>query len=168
MCPPLSDLAISLFLPKATEATPTNHIVSRLTRYVSAETGDSCAVAKFAVAKRIHIWPFLTGVDVASVPGAFAIVAFGSSLTDGDGSTTDTNRRYPDVLSDRLQKPVYSWKSVSVLNKGIIGNRLLSDSPNQPGSSFGTALGESGLGRFDRDVREQTGVKYVIVGLGIN
>jgi lysophospholipase L1-like esterase len=165
--PPLSDLAISLFLPKATDAT-TNHILAKQTSYVSPETSDSCAVTKFPVAKKIRNWPFLTGVDVAAEPGAFAIVAFGSSLTDGDGSTTDTNGRYPDVLAERLQKAGRSWANISVLNEGIIGNRLLTDSPNQPGSPFGAALGQSGLTRFDRDVLEQAGVKYIIVGLGIN
>jgi lysophospholipase L1-like esterase len=165
--PALSDLAISLFLPKATEVT-TNHILAKQTSYVSPETGDSCGAAKFPVAKKIHSWPFLTGVDVAAAPGAFAIVAFGSSLTDGDGSTLDTNGRYPDVLADRLQKAGGRGTNVSVLNAGIIGNRLLSDSPNQAGSPFGASLGESGLARFDRDVLEQAGVKYVIVGLGIN
>lgn len=165
--PALSDLAISLFLPKATEVT-TNHILAKQTSYVSPETGDSCGAAKFPVAKKIHSWPFLTGVDVAAAPGAFAIVAFGSSLTDGDGSTLDTNGRYPDVLADRLQKAGGRGTNVSVLNAGIIGNRLLSDSPNQAGSPFGASLGESGLARFDRDVLEQAGVKYVIVGIGIN
>jgi lysophospholipase L1-like esterase len=163
--PPLSDLAISLFLPKATDAT-TNHILAKQTSYVSPETGDACAAVKFPVAKKIHTWPFLTGVDVASAPSAFAIVAFGSSLTDGDGSTTDTNGRYPDVLAERLQKD--GKLNVGVLNEGVIGNRLLNDSPNQAGSPFGAALGESGLARFDRDVLEQAGVKYVIVGVGIN
>jgi hypothetical protein len=58
--PALSDLAISLFLPQATEAT-TTHILARQTSYVSTETGDSTANAKFPVAKSIRSWPFLTG-----------------------------------------------------------------------------------------------------------
>ena len=165
--PPLSDLAISLFLPKPTEAT-TSHILAMQTSYVSAETGDSCAAAKFPVVKKILSWPFLTGVDVGAAPGTFAIVAFGSSLTDGDGSTLDTNGRYPDVLAERLQKAGAPWTNVGVLNEGIIGNRLLSDSPQQEGSPFGAALGESGLARFERDVLSQAGVKFVIIGLGIN
>jgi len=163
--PPLSDLAISLFLPEATNAT-TNHILAKQTSYVTLETGDVCAAAKFPVAKKIRSWPFLTGVEVAASPGAFAIVAFGSSLTDGDGSTTDTNGRYPDILAARLQKD--GKLNIAVLNEGIIGNRLLNDSPNQEGSPFGAALGQAGLTRFDRDVLDQAGVKYVIVGLGIN
>jgi lysophospholipase L1-like esterase len=165
---PLSDLAVSLFLPDKTEAT-TSHLLAKQTSYVSAETGDSCAAAKFPVAKKLRSWPFLTGVDVAasSSSGAMAIVAFGSSLTDGDGSTTDTNGRWPDILAERLQKD--GKLNAGVLNEGIIGNRLLSDSPpQQEGSPFGAALGQAGLARFERDVLAQAGVKYVIVGLGIN
>jgi len=33
---------------------------------------------------------------------------------------------------------------------------------------FGRVLGESGLKRFERDVLAQPGVKYVVLGLGIN
>ncbi|HEY6306654.1 MAG TPA: SGNH/GDSL hydrolase family protein [Candidatus Angelobacter sp.] len=165
--PALSDLAISLFLPKSTEAT-TSHILAKQTSYVSPETGDSTAEVKFPVAKTIRSWPFLTGVDVVASPGGAAIVAFGSSLTDGDGTTLDTNRRWPDVLAERLQKDAARKAEVGVLNQGIIGNRLLKDSPQQAGSPFGAGLGQAGLARFERDVLAQAGVKYVIVGLGIN
>jgi len=164
--PALSDLAVSLFLPKATEAR-TSHILAKQTSYVFPETSDSTAGIKFPVASKLHSWPFLTGVDVAASSGAIAIVAFGSSLTDGDGSTTDTNMRWPDVLAERSQKEG-GRKNVGVMNEGIIGNRLLSDSPQQEGSPFGAALGQSGLARFERDVLTQDGVKYVIIALGIN
>jgi lysophospholipase L1-like esterase len=165
--PALSDLAISLFLPKTTPAT-TLHILAKQTSYASSETGDSTAAVKFPVGKEIHYWPFLTGVDVEASPGAAAIVAFGSSLTDGDGTTSDSNRRWPDVLADRLQKGASGKAEVGVLNEGIIGNRLLYDSPKGADNPFGAALGEAGLVRFERDVLAQPGVKYVIVGLGIN
>src|ERR1700730_3925387 len=89
--PALSDLAISLFLPETTAAT-TSHPLARQNSYVSSDTGDSTADVKFPVAKTIHSWPFLTGVDVAASARGAAIVAFGSSLTDGDGSTLDITR----------------------------------------------------------------------------
>jgi lysophospholipase L1-like esterase len=165
--PALSDLAISLFLPQHAEAN-TSHSMAKQTSYVSPETGDSTAEVKFPIAKTIHTWPFLTGVDVAASPRGAAIVAFGSSLTDGDGTTLDTNRRWPDVLAERLQKDAGGKAEVGVLNEGIIGNRLLNDSPKQADNPFGAALGEAGLARFERDVLAQAGVKYVIVGLGIN
>jgi lysophospholipase L1-like esterase len=165
--PALSDLAISLFLPQRTEA-KTSHSLAKQTSYVSPETGDSTAVVKFPIAKEIHSWPFLTGVDVGASPAAVAIVAFGSSLTDGDGTTADTNGRWPNVLAERLQKSAGRNAEISVLNEGIIGNRLLNDSPKDAGNPFGAALGQAGLARFERDVLAQAGVRYVVVGLGIN
>jgi lysophospholipase L1-like esterase len=165
--PPLSDLAISLFLPQRTEA-KTSHSMAKQTSYVSPETGDSTDAVKFPVAKTIHSWPFLTGVDVEASRSAAAIVAFGSSLTDGDGTTADTNGRWPDVLAERLQKGAGGTAEIGVLNEGIIGNRLLYDSPKGTDNPFGAGLGQAGLTRFERDVLAQAGVRYVIVGLGIN
>jgi len=91
----------------------------------------------------------------------------------------DTNRRWPDALAERLQKAGGRGKELGVLNEGIIGNRLLSDtdSPRQAGgppplgpvlAQLGPALGQSGLKRFERDVLAQAGVKYVVVALGVN
>jgi len=176
--PALSDLAISLFFPEAAAVT-TSHILAKQTNYVSAETGDATAHVKFPVAQTITAWPFLTGVDVATSSHGASIVALGSSLTDGDGSTKDANRRWPDVLAERLQKAGGEDAELGVLNEGIIGNRLLSDtqSPRQAGGppplgavfeELGPALGQSGIARFDRDVLAQAGVKYVILALGVN
>jgi lysophospholipase L1-like esterase len=163
----LSDLAISVFLPQRAEA-KTSHSLAKQTSYVSPETGDSTAAVKFPVAKAIHSWPFLTGVDVEASRGAAAIVAFGSSLTDGDGTTADTNGRWPDVLAERLQRVAGGKAEIGVLNEGIIGNRLLHDSPKGADNPFGAGLGQAGLARFERDVLAQAGVRYVIMGLGIN
>ena len=95
-------------------------------------------------------------------------MAFGSSLTDGDGSTEDANQRWPDLLAQRLQKAGGALAELGVLNEGIIGNRLLSDSPRGGGSPFGALLGEAGLRRFERDVLAQSGVEYVVLALGVN
>lgn len=174
----LSDLAVSLFFPE-TAALTTSHILAKQTNYVSAETGDATAQVKFPIAKTTTAWPFLTGVEVATSFHGAAIVALGSSLTDGDGSTRDTNRRWPDVLAERLQKAGGPAAELGVLNEGIIGNRLLSDteSPRQAGGplplravfeDLGPALGQSGVARFDHDVLSQAGVKFVILALGVN
>jgi lysophospholipase L1-like esterase len=165
--PGLSDLAVSLFLPQSTEA-KTSHSLAMQTSYVSAEIGDATGAVKFPVDKTIESWPFLTGVDVEASAGSAAIVAFGSSLTDGDGTTPDTNGRWTDALARRLLEGAQGKIETSVLNEGIIGNRLLHDSPKGAGNPFGAGLGQAGLERFDRDVLDQAGVRYVIVGLGIN
>ncbi len=165
--PALGELAVSLFFQQRTVAT-TSHALAQQTNYASAEAGDVTATADFPVEETIDSWPFLTGIDVVTTPRGAAIVAFGSSTTDGDGSTMDANRRWPDLLAERLQRRGGSTTELGVLNQGIIGNRLLFDSPSGAASPFGPLLGESGLARFDRDVLAQPGVRYVIVGLGIN
>ncbi|HEX3582893.1 MAG TPA: SGNH/GDSL hydrolase family protein [Thermoanaerobaculia bacterium] len=163
--PPLSDLAISIFLPDSTKAT-TQHVLAKQTNYVAE--GDATGAATFPPSKPIGNWPFLTGVDVLG--STDVIVAFGSSLTDGDGSTKDTNHRWPDYLAARLP-------GVGILNEGIIGNRLLFDTetPFHPGGplahtydDLGPDLGQRGTLRFDRDVLGQAGVKHVILALGVN
>ena len=45
---------------------------------------------------------------------------------------------------------------------------MLHDSPKGADNPFGAGLGQAGLERFERDVLAQAGVRYVIVGLGIN
>jgi lysophospholipase L1-like esterase len=154
--PVLSDLAVSIFVPQSVEAT-TSHLLALQTSYIAK--GDSTAAGKFPTVKIIDTWPFLTGVDVVA-PGRPSIVVIGSSTTDGDGSTQDANARWPDVLAARL------GQEAGVLNLGIIGNRLLTDSPAS--TSFGRGLGEAVLARYERDVLDQSGVKFVIVCIGIN
>lgn len=176
--PQLSDLAISLYFPGDAVAA-TSHALALQTNYASSDIGNYTAKATFPEAKKISQWPFLTGVDVRLSAGGAAIAAFGSSLTDGDGSTVDANRRWPDVLAERLQNRGGRNVPLGILNVGIIGNRLLNDSesPGQSGGppplgpvfqELGPVLGEAGLRRFERDVLAQAGVKYVIVGLGVN
>jgi lysophospholipase L1-like esterase len=163
--PPMSDLAVSFFFSGEAVAT-TAHVLALQTSYVSAP-GDFTSEAAFPIGKTIASWPFLTGVDISASPQAATIVAFGSSTTDGDGSTSDANRRWPDILAERLQKSAQRIEA-GVLNEGIIGNRLLRGSPTQAASPFGPILGEAGLKRFDRDVLAQPAVKYVFVALGVN
>jgi lysophospholipase L1-like esterase len=158
---PLSDLSVSLYLPKATSAT-TLHILAQQTSYVS-QPGNAVADAHFPVARRLDMWPFLSGIDVEATPPLFAVAAFGDSTVDGDGSTPDANQRWPDALAARLQQ---ASKHVAVLNAGLIGNRLLRDSPR--GTPYGQALGEAGLTRFSRDALDQPGVTVVIVRMGSN
>ena len=118
----LSDLAISLFFPYPTPAT-TLHILAQQTSYISPEKGDFTAQLNFSIGEKIGYWPFLAGIDVNASRRGAAVVAFGSSLTDGDGSTEDANRRWPDVLAERFQKNGYT--ELGVLNEGMIGNLSL-------------------------------------------
>jgi lysophospholipase L1-like esterase len=80
---------------------------------------------------------------------------FGDSITDGDCSTIDANRRWPDVLAERLVQA--GGPPVAVLNQGISGAKVLAD-----------RMGVNALARFDRDVLAQPHVDTVIVMIGIN
>ena len=159
--PALGDLAVSLYLPGTVEAS-TIHGSAFQTNYVSLP-GDFTAAATLPVQRTITSWPFLTEVDVESVGPS--IVTLGDSITDGARSTVDTNNRWPDWLARRLQTvrdPVLGINGrLGVVNRGIGGNRLLSDSPNP-------LAGRSILERFDRDVVATAGVRYMTLLVGIN
>ena len=161
--PPLSELAISIYLPHPTSV-GTVHQLGLQTSYVSApDSGDLTDAGTLLPSTPIGTWPLLTGVQVKASKRAEAIVVLGDSITDGAGSTADANRRWPDMLSERLQaRP--NLDHLAVLNQGIIGNRLL-----RPGTGpVAQLLGAAGLARFDRDVIAQSSVGFAIVLLGIN
>jgi lysophospholipase L1-like esterase len=170
--PALSDLAVSLHLPETVQAT-TIHGSAFQTNYVSLP-GNFTGAATLPTERTITSWPFLTEVDV-DAPGSAAIVALGDSITDGANTTLDTNRRWPDLLALRLQTTrdlaaapngVASLLApnarLSVINRGIGGNRLLRDPGEQP------LFGRAALARFDRDVLATAGVRTMIVLIGIN
>ena len=152
--PPLSDLAVTIFVPGQTIATITQHGFADDTNYELA--GNQLTSTDFAGATTLRSWPFLKAVEVLAPADAAAIVAFGDSITDGAHSTLDKNMRWPDVLARRLQADKKT-AHLGVLNEGIGGNRLLYD-----------VTGPNALARFDRDVLDQSGVKYLIILEGIN
>ena len=146
---PLSDLAISLYL-ETPPAQQTSHAGSRATSFLVH--GNLVSATDLPSAKQVDHWYELSGVNVAT--RASAVVVMGDSITDGRGSTTNGNDRWPDNLARRLQA---ARVAISVLNTGTGGNRLLAD-----------GLGPNVLARFDRDVLAQTGVRWLIVFEGIN
>ena len=155
---PLSDLAISIYLPKS-ELGAGIHYSAQQTNYIAG--GDVASASDLPDAAKITSWVFLTGVDVTATGSAATLVAFGDSITDGARSSNDSNHRWPNFLADRLVKRSGS-APIGVLDEGIGGNRILHD----PNSNI--AFGVNALARFDRDVLAQPAVKYVIVLEGIN
>ncbi len=150
--PASSDLAITVYLPMATD--PSTSHPQAATGYVSGAGDFTRDVDGTAFPTTVRQWFFLDAVDVLTRGDAAAIVAFGDSIIDGAGSTYDANTRWPDFLARRL---VDATKPFGVLNQGINGNKVLS-----------SLLGDSALARFDRDVLGQTAVKDVILLEGIN
>jgi lysophospholipase L1-like esterase len=156
--PASGDLAISIFIPKAAAGAGI-HYAALQTSYIAP--GNVTGEVELSEPATITSWVFLTGVDVLASESASAVVAFGDSITDGARSTVDTNRRWPNVLAERLRAR-RGGKPLGVLDAGIGGNRILHD----PGANV--RFGVNALARFDRDVLAQPGVKYVIVLEGIN
>jgi len=152
---PLADLAVSFHLPGEVLA---NFAITgryaRQTNYISPP-GNYTAATVMPVGNLTDQWFFLCGVDVLAPRDTLGVVALGDSITDGNISTIDAFCRWPDQLARRLV--ARAGRSVSVMNNGLGGNRILHD-----------IRGDSGLRRFDRDVLAQPGVTHVIVMLGTN
>ncbi|MCK1820248.1 SGNH/GDSL hydrolase family protein [Streptomyces sp. XM83C] len=158
-----ADLLVSLHLPGTVTAVPV-HQVAIQTSYLGEPGDHSADTSAAAFTGTLTSFPLLTGVDVGGGPGS--VVAFGDSITDGHRSTPDANRRWPDVLADRLlgqsEVPRYG-----VLNQGIGGNRVVTDRYTGDGVSTDQS-GVSALHRLDRDVFAQTSVRTVVVLEGVN
>ncbi len=148
-----SDLAITMHIPEQPKV-QTSHPGSRATSYYVH--GNVVLAPELKDAKTVEHWYFISGVEVLTVPDAVAVAIVGDSITDGNGSTTNGNNRWTDVLARRLQSNP-ATKSVAVLNHGIGGGRILLD-----------GLGPNAMARFNNDVLAQAGVKYLIVFEGIN
>jgi lysophospholipase L1-like esterase len=148
----LTSLSISLYLPEDTGPCPC-HAPGVQNGFVS-QAGDFTAKA-FAPAQTIQFRAFIAGIDVESATPGRSVVVLGDSISDGLGATVDTNRRWPDLLANRLNaKGAKGW---GVVNMGISGNRVLGD-----------GAGQSALARFDRDVLSAAGVKAVVIFEGVN
>ena len=156
--PAMADLAVSIYVPGQVKVT-TQHQAAQQSGYVSPP-GDHGGETEMASTRKLENWPFLTEVDVGAAVQDPVLVAFGDSITDGWGSTVDSNRRWPDLLMRRLQ--AQGVPRLGIVNRGIGGNRLLRD------ASGWAPFGRAGLARFDRDVLATPGVKYVLVLIGIN
>lgn len=132
------------------------HRVSSQVNYVSRPGDHVADAAGTAFAQRFTQYVWVTGLAVEA-PGASTVAAIGDSITDGMRSSLNQNRRWPDALSRRLareQRP-----GLAVIDLGISGNRLLSDSP-----CYGEALER----RFERDALGHPGVKTAVLLIGIN
>jgi lysophospholipase L1-like esterase len=94
---------------------------------------------------------WLTRVLTDASAAGPVVVTLGDSITRGDATTPDADRRYPDRLQELL------GSDAAVLNAGIGGNRLLS-----------ARVGPAMLERFDRDVSSVAEATHVVVLGGLN
>lgn len=153
--PALTDLVVSLHLPGQVTHITDHWWAQQTVYWTEYGAGDHAAdPTGDAFTWTTTSWPFLSGVDVTA-PRNRAVVALGDSITDGSFSTADTDQRWPDLLSARLNA---CRPGAGVLNAGITSNRI----------TAGTATNPSALDRLDRDVLSQPGARTLILFEGIN
>ncbi|MCX6132911.1 MAG: GDSL-type esterase/lipase family protein [Ignavibacteriales bacterium] len=150
---PRMDVAVTIYYGQ-TSATVTGHPGSRTTSYIVA--GNTTTTTDFTGAVMTDHWYNINTIDVLTSSTAACVAILGNSITDGRGSTTNLQNRWPDVFSESLLKDS-STQQIGVLNQGIGGNCVLAG-----------GLGPTGASRFYRDIVNQPGVRWAIVFEGVN
>lgn len=145
------NVAITIHYGNCDNKIVTGHPGSRTTSYIVEGYSND-----FTSAKKTDHWYNICGIDVIGKKNTRAVAILGNSITDGRGSTTNHQNRWADNLSRALLNNKKT-KDVAVLNLGIGGNCVLRG-----------GLGPTGSKRFDRDILQQSGVKYIIIFEGIN
>jgi lysophospholipase L1-like esterase len=151
---PRMKVAITIQFGK-TSPEVTGHPGSRTTSYLLAGK-DSLPTTDFSKAVPTDHWYIINGIEVEARKSSAAIAILGNSITDGRGSGTNKQNRWPDILSMRLLKNKATLR-IGVLNMGIGGNCVLKG-----------GLGPTALDRFQRDVLDNKGVRWLIIMEGVN
>ncbi|MFF4521025.1 SGNH/GDSL hydrolase family protein [Streptomyces bluensis] len=152
---PGTNLTVTAYLAEGQKSLAlTSHPGSRTTSYL--RHGDHTTAADLSGATATDHWYLLSDVEVVSDATTAAVAVLGDSLTDGRGSTTNGNNRWPDQFFGRLQAHP-ATADVAVLNQAAGGNRILND-----------GLGPNALARLDRDILARSGVAWLIVFEGVN
>ena len=145
---PLQRLTVTINYGETTPVNATSHRGSRTTSYIIP--GVSKPKASFAEGEKVDHWYNIAALEVkgSDIP---CVAVLGNSITDGRGSTTNRQNRWPDFMAEAL------GGTVGVLNLGIGGNCVVQG-----------GLSEPAVKRFNRDIMEQNGVNTLIIFQGVN
>ncbi|KAJ9157738.1 SGNH hydrolase [Pleurostoma richardsiae] len=154
-------LTVSIYLATGqTTNSITGHPGSRTTSYYAPGNVVAAADLTSPAVQQSEHWYFISALEGWLPRSSGALVIVGDSITDGRGSTTNGNDRWPDQLLARMRGSPGAEgaaRSVAVVNQAAGGNRVLAD-----------GLGPNALGRVDRDVLAQPGLRYAMVFEGVN
>jgi lysophospholipase L1-like esterase len=153
---PGAEISITIYFPKRL-TTPTLHAFA-FKHAALSQHGDFTHENKIDPAAVSTASISVTAVLVPARLSNRLVVAFGDSISDGDGSTVDADNNYPNNLIRRIAKTPNA-STLAVVNEGIVGNRLLRDTD---------VFGVSALARFDRDALVLPGVTHIVLLEGIN
>ena len=113
------------------------------------EKGNKINEEKFSDEYKIEHWYFISNIEILNTKNIKGLVCFGDSITDGRFSSIDKQERWPDFLYNKLKN---EKKDIAINNQGISG----------------TFITTNGIERFENDVINQNGTKYIIILYGIN
>ncbi|MER6103811.1 GDSL-type esterase/lipase family protein [Streptomyces sp. NPDC001832] len=166
------DVAVSLAVKG--EAGAGRHDAAFRTNYLSAPgSGDHTAdQSADAYTEKVQSAYLVSAVDVRNKDLRGTLVAYGSSVVDGTGSTDcgpgctelGNDRRWTDILARRIHKELPADRQFAVANAGIIGTTSYA---NCPGTSD-YFRGFDSLARLGRDVLSLHGVSSVLFYYGTN
>lgn len=147
---PGTHLAITIYYGECrTAADMTFHYGSRTDSYLMA--GDHAEDEVMTGATRVERWYTINTIDVIAPESSASVAVIGNSITDGYGLHGGLKNKWTDWFSKKLlaYEPT---ADVGVLNLGI----------------GATWLTSSGVSRFQQDILEQEGLRWIIVFYGVN
>ncbi len=150
---PRSRVAVTIYFGD-TSSDVTGHPGSRTTSFLGL--GNLIESADLTDALQTDHWYILDSIDVPADESKAALIILGDSITDGRGSGTNRQNRWPDELFRRLNENSET-AGIAVLNMGLGGNCVLRE-----------CLGPAALKRFSSDVLNQSRARFLIVLEGIN
>ena len=150
---PLQRLAVTICYG-AVPVNMTSHRGSRTTSYIAK--GLVAPKKKFVTAEKVDHWYSIAQLNVRTGGNVKAVAVLGNSITDGRGSTTNMQNRWPDMMAAKLSD-IHEVSPYGVLNLGIGGNCVIRG-----------GLSEPAMKRFDRDILGQKNVDCLIIFQGTN
>ena len=143
-----SKIAITIYLGKIPKEL-SGHSYSFTYSYI--EKGYKINKSKFPEKNKIDQWYFISALEISSDNPKKVIVCFGDSITDGVILENKYRDNYPDILFSKLYIE-NQMTDISVVNEGINAD----------------ILSVRGLKRYEHDVLNIKGIKYIIVLMGVN
>jgi len=147
-------VAITIYYGQAaSSADMTGHVGSRTDSYILS--GDQTSSLAFSGAMVVAHWYTINTIDVLAPSSSGCVAILGNSITDGYGLSGGLQNRWTDMFSQALLNNS-ATAQVGVLNLGIGGTNVA-----------GTGA-TTGVTRYQQDVLNQSGVRWVIIFYGMN
>ncbi|MBQ0853679.1 SGNH hydrolase [Streptomyces sp. BH-SS-21] len=166
------DVAVSLSVSGT--VTPGRHTSAFRSNYLTAPgSGDHTTEASgSAYTQTVGSTYLVSAVDVHNPKLRGTIVAYGSSVVDGTGSTDcgpgctpeGTDHRWTDDLARRVTAELPRTRQLAIANAGIGGTTSSADCPRNPAG----VRGLDAVSRLERDVLALHGVTGVLYYYGTN